>query len=75
MTAQENLHTIEQKQVRKEVKPVSDREKINALLDDVPDYKMGYVIAYLQGLTADEESDDRFCQRLIEDYENDPDEN
>ena len=54
---------------------MSDREKINALLDDVPDYKMGYVIAYLQGLTADEESDDRFCQRLIEDYENDPDEN
>lgn len=34
---------------------MSDREKAVQLLDTVPDYKIGYVIAYLQGLTEDEE--------------------
>ena len=33
----------------------------------------GYVLAYLQGITADEEADDAFCERMIERYENDPD--
>ena len=33
---------------------MSNREKCAALLDSVPDYKLGYVLAYLQGLTADE---------------------
>ena len=41
---------------------MSNREKAMALLENVPDYKMGYVVAYLQGLTADEEN-----------YRNDPD--
>ena len=48
---------------------MSNREKVIALLDSVPDYKMGYV----QGITADEEADDIFCQRMWENYENDPD--
>lgn len=52
---------------------MSNREKIIALLDSVPDYKMGYVLAYVQGITADEEADDIFCQRMLENYENDPD--
>lgn len=52
---------------------MSNREKVIALLDSVPDYKMGYVLAYLQGITADEEADDIFCQRMVENYENDPD--
>ena len=30
---------------------MSDREKVYQLLDTVPDYNIGYVIAYLQGLT------------------------
>ena len=34
---------------------------------------MGYVLAYVQGITADEEADDAFCQRMVENYENDPD--
>lgn len=34
---------------------------------------MGYVLAYIQGITADEEADDIFCQRMLENYENDPD--
>lgn len=52
---------------------MSNREKIIALLDSIPDYKMGYVLAYVQGITADEEADDLFCQRMVENYENDPD--
>ncbi len=52
---------------------MSNREKIIALLDSVPEYKIGYVLAYIQGITADEEADDAFCQRMIENYENDPD--
>lgn len=50
---------------------MSNKEKIVQLLDIVPDYKMGYVLAYVQGITADEEADDIFCQKMIEDYEND----
>lgn len=43
------------------------------LLDSVPAYKMGYVVAYLQGLTADEGEDDRFCEQLLQAYHRDPD--
>lgn len=39
---------------------MSNKERIIQLLDNVPEYKMGYVLAYLQGITAD-------------DYINDPD--
>ena len=52
---------------------MSNRERIIRLLDNVPDYKMGYILAYVQGITADEEADDAFCQRMIENYENDTD--
>ena len=52
---------------------MSNREKVIALLDSVPDYKMGYVLAYVQGITADEEADDIICERMVENYRNDPD--
>lgn len=53
---------------------MSNKEKVIALLDVVPEYKIGYVLAYLQGLTADEEAeDDAFCEELRQQYENDPD--
>ncbi len=51
---------------------MSEKELAMNLLDNVPAYKLGYVVAYLQGLTADEAIDDAFCERLIKDYENDP---
>ena len=51
---------------------MSNREKIIALLDGVPEYKMGYVLVYVQGLTADEDADDAFCQQMYERYQNDP---
>ena len=52
---------------------MSDRELCVKLLDNVPEYKIGYVLAYIQGITADEEADDAFCERMLERCENDPD--
>lgn len=52
---------------------MSDKEKVIQLLDKVPDYKIGYVLAYIQGITADEEADDRLCDSLLQDYFNDKD--
>ena len=52
---------------------MSNKELCIKLLDNVPDYKMGYVLAYIQGITADEETDDLFCDRMLENYLNDPD--
>ena len=51
---------------------MSNKERCIQLLDRVPDYKIGYALAYLQGLVADEEADDAFCARMLENYENDP---
>ena len=53
---------------------MSNRERIVELLDSIPDYKIGYVLAYVQGVAVDEEADDMFCQRMVESYENAPDE-
>ena len=44
---------------------MSNKEKIISLLDSVPEYKIGYVLAYIQGITADEEADDAFCERMV----------
>lgn len=52
---------------------MSDKEKVIQLLDRVPDCKIGYVLAYVQGITADEEADDIFCEALLQDYLNDKD--
>lgn len=52
---------------------MSNRDMCVRLLDNVPDYKLGYVLAYLQGLTADEDADDAFCLNLWERYQEDPD--
>ena len=52
---------------------MSNKEMIINLLDSVPEYKMGYILAYVQGITADEEADDMFCQQMLDDYENDTD--
>lgn len=40
---------------------MSSKEQIISLLDKIPDYKMGYV----QGITADEEMDNIFCEIKI----------
>ena len=52
---------------------MSNKEMIISLLDNVPEYKMGYILAYVQGIAADEEADDIFCQRMFDNYHNDTD--
>ncbi|MCD7746682.1 MAG: hypothetical protein LUI13_15625 [Lachnospiraceae bacterium] len=52
---------------------MSTKQQIIQLLDVIPDYKIGYVLAYVQGVAADEEADDRFCEKMLSDYENDTD--
>lgn len=52
---------------------MSNKDLAIQLINQIPDYKLGYAIAYLQGLYADEMSDDIFCQKLLEDYENSTD--
>lgn len=47
---------------------MSEKEKIVQLLDQVPEHKLGYILAYVQGITAYEEDDDLYCQKLYEDY-------
>lgn len=53
---------------------MSNKERIIELLDNIPDYKIGYVLAYVQGVAADEEADDAFCERMVENYNNASDE-
>ena len=55
---------------------MSVREQLNQLTAALPDYKLAYVLAYVQGLIADEESekaDDAYCEQLFKEYQNDPD--
>jgi len=48
---------------------MSEKEMAMRLLENVPSYKLGYVIAYLQGITADDAADDAFCEKLCAEYE------
>lgn len=51
---------------------MSTRELCAKLMENVPDYKIGYLLAYLQGLVADEPDDDAFCMQLLKQYDADP---
>ena len=51
---------------------MSEKERIVQLLDLVPEYKLGYILAYVQGLTAYED-DELYCQKLYQDYLKDTD--
>lgn len=52
---------------------MSNKELAIQLINQIPDYKIGYAIAYLQGLNADEMADDDFCEQMLNDYENSTD--
>ncbi|MDD6395920.1 MAG: hypothetical protein PUB37_07055 [Firmicutes bacterium] len=52
---------------------MSNKELAIQLINQIPDYKIGYAIAYLQGLNADEIADDDFCMQMLNDYENSTD--
>ena len=52
---------------------MSEKEMCIKLLDSIPEYKIGYVLAYIQGITAEEAEDDAYCAGLYQAYLNDPD--
>ncbi|MEG0017285.1 MAG: hypothetical protein RR879_00060 [Hydrogenoanaerobacterium sp.] len=51
---------------------MSNKELAIQLLENVPPNKLGYVISYLQGITADEDADDQYCEALYSQYKADP---
>lgn len=50
---------------------MSEREKAIQLLNAVPDYKMGYIIAYLQGAAAGEDEPNAETIAAMQELEND----
>ena len=55
---------------------MSNRERIVRLLDSISDHKFGYVLAFIKGMTVcsdtGEAEDDFFCQRMVQNYIDDP---
>lgn len=52
---------------------MSNRDLARQLIDSMSEYKLGYVVAYLQGINADEAADDEFCEQLLDSYNNSQD--
>ena len=53
---------------------MSNREQIVQLIDQLPDYKLGKLLVFLQGVVFDDElEDDLFCEKLYQSYLDDPD--
>ena len=52
---------------------MSEKEIAMELLEHIPSNKLGFVIAYMQGITADEFDDDKYCEALVDEYEADAD--
>lgn len=53
---------------------MSDREKAKQIIDRLPEYKVNKILLFLQGIEFSEEiDDDLFCEKLYQDYLDDPD--
>ena len=53
---------------------MSEREQAKQIIDQLPEYKMGNLLLFLKGMQFDDDiEDDLYCQKLYEDYLNDPD--
>ena len=55
---------------------MSNREMIAKMLDELPESRLGYVMAFIQGMLVPsdaEEKDDAFCQSLLQSYLDDED--
>jgi hypothetical protein len=52
---------------------MSSRDFAIELINQMPEYKVGYAIAYLQGLTADDLADDLYCADLLTAYQDSTD--
>ncbi len=53
---------------------MSEREQAKQIIDQLPEYKMGSLLLFLKGMQFDDDiEDDLYCQKLYEDYLNNPD--
>ncbi len=53
---------------------MSEREQAKQIIDRLPEYKIGNLLLFLKGMQFDDDiEDDLFCQKMYEDYLNDPD--
>ncbi len=55
---------------------MSEKEQLLQLIDNMPDYKIGYILAYAKGLIATDietVEPDEFDKKMIEDIKNDHD--
>lgn len=51
---------------------MSEREQAKSIIDRLPEYKIGNLLSFLQGMLFDDEmEDDLYCERLAEAYLND----
>lgn len=53
---------------------MSERERAKQIIDRLPEYKINSILLFLQGIAFDDEiEDDLFCEKLYQDYLDDPD--
>lgn len=53
---------------------MSEREQAKQIIDQLPEYKMTNLLLFLKGMQFDDAiEDDLYCQKLYDDYLNDPD--
>lgn len=53
---------------------MSEREQAKQIIDQLPEYKIGNLLLFLKGIQFDDDiEDDLFCQKMYEDYLNNPD--
>ena len=53
---------------------MSNREQAIAIINQIPEYKMDYIVAFLRGFQLDDEIEvDIFCERMYQDYLNNSD--
>lgn len=53
---------------------MSEREQAKQIIDRLPEYKLANLLLFLKGMQFDDDiEDDLYCQKLYENYLNDPD--
>lgn len=53
---------------------MSEREQAKQIIDQLPEYKIGNLLLFLKGIQFDDDIEDGlYCQKLYDDYLNNPD--
>ena len=53
---------------------MSEREQAKQIIDQLPEYKISNLLLFLKGIQFDDDIEDSlYCQKLYEDYLNNPD--